>query len=80
MLQVSPDELYLEGPFDRDRRTLFTLVNHLPKNQVFKIKSTAPDRLAISPKDGFVKALDRIEVRMSEDFKRLLQLLISLLL
>ena len=62
MLQVSPDEVTLEGPFDVDRRTLFSLFNRIGENQAFKIKSTAPDVIGLTPSSGFIKPYERIEV------------------
>jgi len=63
MLKVTPeDELIVHGPFSCSRRATFSLTNDLPKDQVFKIKSTAPERIGVSPNSGFIRAYDRVEV------------------
>lgn len=62
MLTIHPSELLVEGPYDAEKIVRFAVINNLPKNQVFKIKSTKPDRIGISPHCGFIRALDRIEV------------------
>ena len=62
MLLASPNELLLEGPYDKERRLMFTLMNEFGENQAFKIKSTAPDMISVSPSSGFVRAFDRVEV------------------
>lgn len=69
MLQVSPDEVTVEGPFDRERRTVFSLFNRMGENQVFKIKSTAPDIIGLSPSSGFIKPYERIEVIFDDTFR-----------
>lgn len=61
-VRASPEELRLEGPFDQERRTVFTLVNTVAKNVCFKIKSTEPHKLSITPKYGYIRGLDRLEV------------------
>ena len=65
MLLPSPNELLLEGPYDRERRIMFTLMNEFGENQAYKIKSTAPETIAVSPSSGFVRAFDRVEVSCS---------------
>lgn len=65
MLTLHPKEIYLEGPYNAEQWTRFALINNLPKNQAFKIKSTKPDRIGISPHCGFIRALDRVEVLVS---------------
>ena len=62
MLKITPDELVLEPPFKEVKRTMFCLTNDLAKNQVYKIKSTAPERISVSPNSGFIRAYDRVEV------------------
>ena len=65
MLLPSPNELLLEGPYDKERRIMFTLMNEFGENQAYKIKSTAPETIAVSPSSGFVRAFDRVEVSCS---------------
>ena len=62
MLLPSPNELLLEGPYDKDRRIMFTLMNEYGENQAYKIKSTDPEIITVSPSSGFVRAFDRVEV------------------
>ena len=62
MLLPSPNELFLEGPYDKDRRIMFTLMNEYGENQAYKIKSTDPEIITVSPSSGFVRAFDRVEV------------------
>lgn len=68
MLTIHPKEIYLEGPYNAEQWTRFALINNLPKNQAFKIKSTKPDRIGISPHCGFIRALDRVEVSEYKNF------------
>ena len=44
---------------------MFTLMNEFGENQAYKIKSTAPETIAVSPSSGFVRAFDRVEVSCS---------------
>ena len=62
MLKVTPEELVVHGPSHCKRRATFYIINDLSKNQVFKIKSTAPERIGVSPNSGFIRAYDRVEV------------------
>ena len=62
MLKVSPEEPVVHGPSHCKRRATFYIINDLSKNQVFKIKSTAPERIGVSPNSGFIRAYDRVEV------------------
>ena len=61
-LKVTPESLYIEGPYDKQKWTRFALINELPKNQVFKIKSTRPESISVSPNSGFIKSYERIEI------------------
>ena len=61
-LRVAPNNLYLEGPFDRQRWTRFSLINEHGKCQAFKIKSTRPDSISVNPMTGFIHPYDRIEI------------------
>jgi len=61
-LTVTPVNLYVEGPYDRQRWTRFSLINEHGKCQAFKIKSTRPEIIGINPKIGFIHAFDRIEI------------------
>ena len=65
-MEVFPKELFVEGPYNEEmsksKWTRFSLINNLPQNQVFKIKSTKPDIIAITPHCGFIRAMDRVEV------------------
>ena len=61
-LKITPDNLFVEGPYDKQKWTKFALINEQPKNQVFKIKSTKPDSISVSPNSGFIKAYERVEV------------------
>jgi len=54
--------LYIEGPYDKQKWTRFALINEQPKNQVFKIKSTRPESISVSPNSGFIKSYERIEI------------------
>ena len=48
-VKVTPESLYIEGPYDKQKWTRFALINEQPKNQVFKIKSTRPESISVSP-------------------------------
>ena len=61
-LDVTPKEINVEGPFEESKVTKFSLQNEYPRNQVFKIKSTGPERIRIDPNCGFIRAFDRTEV------------------
>jgi len=61
-LKVTPESLYIEGPYDKQKWTRFALINEQPKNQVFKIKSTRPESISVSPNSGFIKSYERIEI------------------
>ena len=61
-LKVTPVNLYIEGPFDRQRWTRFSLINEHGKCQAYKIKSTRPDLISVNPNIGFIHAFDRIEI------------------
>ena len=54
-MEIIPGELSVEGPYDHEKRTKFTLFNnHGDKALAFKIKTTRPEAMKISPHCGFI--------------------------
>ena len=47
--------LFVEGPYDREKKVTFMLTNEYHKNQAFNFKTTLPASIRVSPSRGFIK-------------------------
>ncbi len=61
MLEVNPTELLISNdPLFKMQSEILTLCNPTAGNFCFKIKSTSPNRLQISPNIGYISAQVKI--------------------
>ena len=62
ILTVYPLNLDFEAPYRFQNWKRFSLVNDYGHDQVFKIKSTQPEAIGVTPRAGFIRANNEIEV------------------
>lgn len=59
-----PAELTFTGPFHQAVSSVMTLINPSERKVCFKIKTTAPDRYCVKPKNGVIEPKQTIEIEV----------------